>query len=1124
MRHFILAALAAVQVAAWSGASLAQAAPQRATRTAQRASFDSSLLAAMKWREIGPYRGGRSVAVAGSSARPLEYWMGTTGGGVFKTVDAGISWTPVTDKYFGGTIGAIGVSESNPDIVYVGTGEFPVRGNVSHGDGVYKTTDGGKTWTHLGLTETRQISRVIVHPKIPDLIYVGAQGHVWAPHPDRGVFRSKDGGKTWEKVLFRNDSSGITDLEMDPSDPNVLYAAFWQVHRRPWKLESGGAGSGLFKSTDGGDSWTEITRNQGLPRGMWGNLGVAVSPKSSRVWAIIEADSGGVFRSDDGGRTWTKLNEDRRLRQRPWYYMRIYADTKDTNVVYVSNVAFWRSADGGKTFRQIRAPHGDSHDLWVAPNDAQRMIEGNDGGANVSFNGGRSWTEQDYATAQFYHVITTNEFPYHVCGAQQDNSTICGPSRSEGGVAFNDWYPVAGGESGYIAVKNDDPNITYGGSYGGYLTRFDRRTEHERSINPWPENPMGHSAGENKYRFQWTYPIMTSPHDSSVLYAAANVLFMSTNEGESWTIISPDLTKKDPATMGPSGGPITKDQTSVEYYATIFAMAESPVQKGVLWTGSDDGLIHVSRDGGKSWKNVTPRMLGQWTRISIIDPSPHDAGTAYVAANRFQMDDMAPYLYRTTDYGATWTRIDAGIARDQFTRVIRADPERRGLLYAGTERGVWVSFDDGASWQPLQRNLPPVPIHDMQVKEGDLVVATHGRSFWILDDLSPLRELSAEIAQKPAHLFQPRDVHRVNWGGGGPGSRSAHPTGQNPPAGAQVYFTLQEANQEVTLDFLDARGQVIQSFTSKQDSLAAADSVRADSVRRAREDSLRRAGADSAGRPQPTGMLEEDQPGGEGGGPPGGPPRRPRVPNKAGLNSFAWDLRYPDASTFRNIVLWAANTRGPMAPPGSYSVRLTVAGQAPQTQRFTLVKDPRGNATQADLEAQFALLIRIRDRVTEANDAVRTIRNVKFQLDDRKKQAGSAGSNTSGLVAAVDSLGRSLSAIEGEIYQVKNQSNQDPLNYPIKLNNKLASLGGVVASTDAKPTAQSHVVFDTLSARLSVQLQRLQQAMDTQLARINEMLRAANLDPIVPSTAEPAPPRREDIAAEEEEEGRERKW
>ncbi|MGH7717492.1 MAG: VPS10 domain-containing protein, partial [Gemmatimonadaceae bacterium] len=635
MRPSVVALAVAQLVAA--GAPLAQA-QQRAPRTVQRASFDTSLLAALQWREIGPYRGGRSVAVAGSAARPFEYWMGTTGGGVFKTVDGGINWSAVADKHFGGTIGAIGVSESNPDIVYVGTGEFPIRGNVSHGDGVYKTTDGGKTWTHLGLTETRQISRVIVHPKHPDLVYVGAQGHVWGPNAERGVFRSRDGGKTWQKVLFRNDSTGITDLEIDPNDPNVLYAAFWQAHRRPWKLESGGAGSGLFKSTDGGDTWTEITRNTGLPRGLWGNLGVAVSAANSRrVWVIVEADSGGVFRSDDAGATWTRVNEERKLRQRPWYYMRIYADTKDTNTVYVSNVGFWRSTDGGKAWRQVRTPHADSHDLWVAPDDAKRMIEGNDGGANVTFNAGRSWSEQDYATAQFYHVITTSDFPYHVCGAQQDNSTICGPSRAPGGVALNDWYPVAGGESGYIAVRADDPSITYGGSYGGYLTRFDRRTEDERAINPWPENPMGHSAGETRYRFQWTYPIVVSPHDPNTLYAAANVMFMSTNEGESWTIISPDLTRADPATLGPSGGPITKDQTSVEYYGTIFAMAESPVARGVLWTGSDDGRVHVSRDAGKTWSNVTPRDLPEWARVSIIDASPHDAGTAYVAANRFQL-------------------------------------------------------------------------------------------------------------------------------------------------------------------------------------------------------------------------------------------------------------------------------------------------------------------------------------------------------------------------------------------------------------------------------------------------------------------------------------------------------
>ena len=788
--------------AAALGALLLHAAPSVAQATA----YDTSMFHALSWREIGPYRGGRSVAVAGSAARPLEFWMGTTGGGVFKTTDGGASWDPATDKYFGGTIGAIGVSESNPDIVYVGAGEFDIRGNVSHGDGVWKTTDDGKTWESLGLTETRQISRVIVDPHNPDVVYVGALGHVWAPNAERGVYKTTDGGKTWRKVLFRNDSTGVSDMAMDPNDPNTLYAAMWQAGRKPWLLVSGGAGSGIFKTTDGGEHWTELTHNPGLPKGIIGDIGITVSPADpQRVYAIVESDSGGVFRSDDGGATWTRTNQERKLRQRAWYYSRIFADPKDSNTVYVVNVSFFRSTDGGKTFNPIAVPHGDNHDLWIAPNDPKRMIESNDGGATVTFDGGKAWSDEDYATAQFYHVTTTTDFPYKVCGAQQDNSTLCGPSRWPGGIPISEWQEVGGGESGYIQVRPDSTNIVYAGSYA-YLSRMDLSNGQRRDIIPWPDNPMGHSAEDLKYRFQWTFPILISPHDPNTLYLGSQVLFRTHNGGQSWEIASPDLTRHDPATLGPSGGPITKDQTSVEYYATIFAIAESPVVKGVIWTGSDDGLIYVTRDNGKTWSNVTPKDLPPFTRISIIDASHFGAGTAYVAANRYQLDDDAPYLYKTSDYGKTWTRIDAGIDRTQFTRTIREDPERRGLLYVGTERGVWVSFDDGSHWQSLQRNLPKVPVHDLEVTQGDLVAATHGRSFYILDDVSALRQLTPEIAQAPMHLFKPRAAYRVNWGGGfGGGGGREHPVGKNPPNGAVVYYTLSSPNQKVTLDFLDAK-------------------------------------------------------------------------------------------------------------------------------------------------------------------------------------------------------------------------------------------------------------------------------------------------------------------------------
>ena len=1062
--------------------------------------YDSSAFAALRWREIGPFRGGRSVAVAGSSKRPNEYYFGTTGGGVFKTTDGGITWAPVTDKYFGGTIGAIGISESNPDIVYVGAGEYPIRGNVSHGDGVWRTSDAGKTWTSIGLADTRQISRVRVNPTNPDIVYVGAQGHVFGPNAERGVYKTTDGGKTWRKILYRNDSTGVTDLVLDPTNPEIIYAAFWQAWRTPWQLVSGGAGSGIFKSTDGGEHWTELTRNPGLPQGVIGNIGLAVSPSSSnKVWAIVEADSGGVFRSTDGGATWARTNSGRRLRQRAWYYTRIFADPKNDKSVYVLNTGMYRSSDDGKTFRPIRVPHGDNHDLWIAPNDAERMIESNDGGANVSFNGGKSWSEQDQATAQFYHVVTTNHFPYRVCGAQQDNSTLCGPSRKSGGIDISDWYDVGGGESGYIAVRADTPDIVFAGSYGGLLTRKDIKTGFERDVNPWPNNPMGHDAADAKYRFQWTYPIVISPHNPGRMYVGSSVIFQTDDEGQTFKPISPDLTRHDPRTLGASGGPITKDQTSVEYYATVFTIAESPRTAGVIWAGSDDGLVNVTRDGGKTWKNVTPAGLPEWARISMIDASNFAPGTAYVAANRYQLDDMKPYLYKTNDYGATWTPITNGIPATEFTRVLREDPERAGLLYAGTERGVWISFDDGANWQSLRRNLPIVPIHDLAIKEGDLIAATHGRSFWILDDLSALRQMSPEIARAPAHLFKPRKVYRAGFGGGGgTGAAGGHPSGANPPSGGVVYYSLAQPRQLVTIDFLDPQGKIIRSFTSQQDPKVAADSVRADSVRSARNDSLRRAGVtpDTAARAEAGG--EETPPGEDG---PVRRPPPPRVANKAGLNMFAWNLRYPDPSVFENMILWAGSISGPVILPGTYTVRLNVNGQR-YTQPLTIVKDPRSTATDADLKEQFDFLMRIRDKTSQANDAVKTIRNVKAQLADRAKKMPADKSVAFSRIAA--DLSNRLSAIEGEIYQVRNQSGQDPLNYPIKLNNKIAALSGVVGGTDAKPTSQSYTVFNDLSSQLDRQLSALRGALIV-LPSINATLKAAGLPPIVPSTEEIKP-------------------
>ncbi len=1024
-----------------------------------QATVDAAHYGAMQWRSIGPHRGGRSVAVAGATQRPLEYYMGTVGGGVWKTEDAGITWRAATDGYFGGTIGALEVSASNNDIVWAGGGETHIRGNTSHGDGVWKSVDAGRTWTSMGLRDTRHVARIRIHPTNPDVVYVGALGHVFGPNSERGVFKTTDGGRTWARILFRNDSTGISDLVMDPSNPDVLYAAFWHAYRTPWLLNSGGPGGGLMKTTDGGRTWTELTTNAGLPTGLWGKVGIAVSPaKPQRVWAIIEADSGGVYRSDDGGATWSWLNNDRSLRQRAWYYSKLYADPKDTNTVYVLNVAFHKSSDGGRTYRTMATPHADNHDMWIAPDDPNRMVEGNDGGANVSFNGGVSWTGQAYTTAQMYHVSTTRHFPYWVCGAQQDNTTICLPSRADGGITMATARYPGGGESGYVTSRPDDPDVFYAGSYGGLLTRKDVRTGLSRNITVWPDNPMGYSSEDITHRFQWTFPIVTSPHDPATLYVGGSQLFRSRNEGQSFETISPVLARADRRTMGPSGGPITRDQTGVETYATIFTVAESPVQRNLIWAGTDDGLVHLTRDGGGTWANVTPRGLGDFTRVSMIDASPFDACTAYLAANRYQLDDFAPSLWRTRDCGATWARIDAGIPRDEFTRVLRADPVRAGLLFAGTERGVWVSVDDGTTWQSLQLNLPPVPVHDLVIAEGDLVAGTHGRSFWILDDLTPLRQYRAEVATAHATLYRPRDTHLVSWPGGGSEGGRTGPSGANPPAGVAVHYVLKTAGTPVTLEFLAPDGAVIKRY-------------------------------ENAGTTATSG----------GGG--AGPTTR------AGHNTFAWDMRWPDAGTFRGIIMWAANTRGPLAVPGTYTVRLTAAGET-LTQPFTLRADPRAQVTQAELEEQFAFLTRIRDRVTQAHDAVKTARWVKHELDDRRERI--SGSAAQQLAAHATQLAEALSAAEAEIYQVRNRSGQDPLNYPIKLNNKIAALNGIVASTPARPTQQSYDVFNELSARLQVELDRVQAALRQHLDAVNSILRSANLPPIDARAEDPplpTPPR-----------------
>ena len=1026
--------------------------------------LEENSLKGMKWRQVGPFRGGRALAIEGVAGDPETYYFGAVAGGVWKTTNGGVSWTPLTDKTGIMSGGAMAVAPSDPNVIYVGTGESCIRGNISFGDGMYKSVDGGKTWTKIGLEDSQHIAKILVDPKNPELVYVAALGHAYGPNEMRGVYRSSDGGKNWQKVLYKDPKIGAIDLVFDPANPRILFAALWEAQRTPWSLTSGGPGSGLYKSSDGGTTWKRL-EGHGLPGGILGRIGVAVSgADSSRVYAIIEAEKGGIYRSEDGGESWHLLNPDHRFTQRAWYFHHIFADPKSVDTVYVLNTAVYRSIDGGKSFNFVRSPHGDNHGLWIDPTNPNWIANANDGGATISHDGGKSWTTQyNQPTAQFYHVITDTAFPYRLYGAQQDNSTMAIASRSDHGVIDRpDWYPVGGGEAGYIAPDPRNPEIVYAGSHDGLITRFDKKSGQVQDISSWPLNPMGAGAAELKHRFQWTAPILISPNDPSVLYHAGEAVFLSKDGGMSWTAISGDLTRNDKSKQQSSGGPLTKDNTSVEYYDTVFALAESPLEKGLLWAGTDDGLIHITRDAGQHWTNVTPKEFGEWSLVSLIDASPHEAGSAYVAVDRHKLDDYRPYIFKTADYGKTWTKITGGLPENVYVHAVKEDPKRKGLLFAGTETGVYVSFDDGMHWQGLRLNLPATPVHDLTVKENDLVVATHGRAFWILDNIGALRQMTADTAKEDVHLFQPAPAVRFR----GPGFfiTSGIPVGQNPPSGVVIDYTLKTAQKEpITLEILDAQGKPVRKYSSKK------------------------AAEGGAGEEE----EEFPQPGGAG----------DVLSAEAGLNRFVWNLQTEPPVKLPGVVTWGGRPAGPRAIPGTYQLKLSVAGKS-YTASAEVRKDPRVAASQADFEKQAELARRIRDRVSSGFEAVIQLRSVRGQIEALKKRLAGEESAKPVLEAA-DALVKKMNAVEEKIIQPKSKSNEDPLNYPIQTADQLVALQGTVESADSAPTAQAYTVFEELNGRLEGHLAAWREIQEKDLAALNELIRKSNIPAIAPPAEKP---------------------
>jgi len=1023
--------------------------------------INPALLQGMKWRQIGPFRGGRVVAVSGVPGDPATWYFGGVAGGVWKSTDVGSSWKPVFDDQKISSIGAIAVAESDHNVVYAGSGEACPRGNISYGDGVYKSVDAGRTWKNVGLRDTRHIGAVIVHPKNADIVLVAGLGHAFGPNEERGVFRSADGGRTWTKVLYKDQDTGAIDVAFDPENPNIVFASLWQMRRQPWNFSSGGPGSGLYKSSDGGLTWKHL-EGHGLPTGILGRIGVSVSG-SGRVYSMIEAAEGGLFRSDDAGETWTRVNGDHRFRQRAWYYSHVFADPLSPDVVYVLNTGAFRSADGGKSFDLMPAPHGDHHALWIDPKDPRRLINGSDGGASISMDEGKTWTAPyNQPTAQFYHVAVDNRWPYRVYGAQQDNTTIAISSRDDDGViGRQDWYEVGGGESGFIAPDPKDPEVVYANSDSGQMTRYDHRTNNTRDVSVYPLDVSGNGAANLQFRLQWTEPLFVSLHDSNVLYTAAQFVIRSPDQGRTWKTISPDLTRNDKSKQQPSGGPITLDITSVEYYDTVFALAESPRQQGLLWAGTDDGLIHLTRNDGQTWENVTPKDMPPWSMVSLIDPSPHDAGTAYAAIDRHKLDDLKPLIYRTHDFGKTWTRIAAGIPDGAYVHAVREDPIRKGLLYAGTELGVFYSADDGSHWQALQLNLPTTPVHDLVVKDNDLVAATHGRSFWILDDVSPLRQVAEGFAPADFHLFKPAAAVRLHY----PNQVERRlPVGDNPPAGAVIDYYLKNKPAEtetITLEVLTSDGKVLRRVSNHK----------------------------TDGGEQPEEWTDREKP-------------MDVIPDAAGANRFVWDLRREDPEKIPGAFYSDDGPRGPIVAPGRYQARLTVGGSS-QTAPLEVVPDPRlkGQITDQGANELADLSMRTWTDIDELHKAVNQIRETRARLDTIKKWSRDSGA-AKAVIDAANELEAKMAPTEARLLQVKMAASEDNLRYPNMLNEQYDTFAGTLDTEDFGPTESQRRVYEYLHGELTAELTKWRAISDGDLPAFQSLMLAHG----VPSIGEAHPP------------------